>query len=89
MENLPPPPICASCGKNHSGVCRKTSGACYGCGSTDHKVKDYPKQNETALANYIKPPPTSGRVYSTTRDQAAKASEFGDSTDALAAPVTT
>ncbi|XP_075078644.1 uncharacterized protein LOC142164590 [Nicotiana tabacum] len=38
-------PICAQCGKNHYGACRRASGACFNCGSMDHKVKDCPNPN--------------------------------------------
>ena len=30
---------------NHSGTCRTDSGACFNCGSFDHKEKDYPNPN--------------------------------------------
>ncbi|XP_055830875.1 uncharacterized protein LOC129899902 [Solanum dulcamara] len=32
-------PTCAQCGKNHFGTCRRASGACFSCGSIDHKVR--------------------------------------------------
>nr|XP_016443867.1 PREDICTED: uncharacterized protein LOC107769184 [Nicotiana tabacum] len=38
-------PTCAQCGKNHYGACRRASGACFNCGSLDHKVKDFPNPN--------------------------------------------
>ncbi|XP_033509069.1 uncharacterized protein [Nicotiana tomentosiformis] len=38
-------PTCTECGKNHFGTCRKASGACFNCGSFDHKVKDCPNPN--------------------------------------------
>nr|XP_016489286.1 PREDICTED: uncharacterized protein LOC107809207 [Nicotiana tabacum] len=38
-------PTCAQCGKNHYGACRRASGACFNCGSMDHKVKDCPNPN--------------------------------------------
>ncbi|OIT07077.1 hypothetical protein A4A49_04903 [Nicotiana attenuata] len=38
-------PTCAHCGKNHYGACRRASGACFNCGSMDHKVKDCPNPN--------------------------------------------
>ncbi|XP_059310990.1 uncharacterized protein LOC132062433 [Lycium ferocissimum] len=41
-------PTCAQCGKNHSGTCRRASGAYFNCGSLDHKVKDYPNPNPTS-----------------------------------------
>nr|GFC01980.1 zinc finger, CCHC-type, retrotransposon Gag domain protein [Tanacetum cinerariifolium] len=36
-ETLPPPPLCATCGKPHPGVCYKATGGCFTCGSTQHK----------------------------------------------------
>nr|GFA59151.1 zinc finger, CCHC-type, retrotransposon Gag domain protein [Tanacetum cinerariifolium] len=37
-ETLPPPPLCATCGKPHPGVCYKATGGCFTCGSTQHKA---------------------------------------------------
>ncbi|XP_028075465.1 uncharacterized protein LOC114277720 [Camellia sinensis] len=36
-------PTCSDCGKQHFGVCRRKSGACYECGEVGHYVKDCPK----------------------------------------------
>ncbi|PWA98795.1 zinc finger, CCHC-type, Retrotransposon gag domain protein [Artemisia annua] len=74
VEALPPPPICTTCGKAHPGPCFKATGGCFVCGSTTHKIKDCPKRNSMVPGNYNKPPPTSGRVYSTTREQAERTS---------------
>nr|XP_009599307.1 uncharacterized protein LOC104094989 [Nicotiana tomentosiformis] len=38
-------PTCSQCGKNYYGVCRRAFGACFNCGSMDHKVKDCPNPN--------------------------------------------
>ncbi|XP_070010673.1 uncharacterized protein [Nicotiana sylvestris] len=38
-------PTCAQFGKNHYGACRRAFGACFNCGSMDHKVKDCPNLN--------------------------------------------
>ncbi|PWA71997.1 zinc finger, CCHC-type, Retrotransposon gag domain protein [Artemisia annua] len=36
-------PSCVTCGKLHTGrPCYKTFGACYKCGSTEHRVRDCP-----------------------------------------------
>ncbi|GKG11215.1 hypothetical protein Tco_0342615, partial [Tanacetum coccineum] len=69
-ETLPPPPLCATCGKPHPGVCYKATGGCFTCGSTQHKVKDFPqgKQKQSMPADFARLPPTTGRVYATTRD---------------------
>ncbi|GJW03733.1 zinc finger, CCHC-type, retrotransposon gag domain protein [Tanacetum coccineum] len=76
-KTLPPPPLCTTCGKPHPGVCYKATGGCFTCGSTQHKVKDCPqgKQKQSMPADFARLPPTTGRVYATTRDQAAKTSD--------------
>ncbi|GKC58093.1 zinc finger, CCHC-type, retrotransposon gag domain protein, partial [Tanacetum coccineum] len=76
IENLPPPPLCTTCGKLHLDVCYKATRRCFNCGSTQHKVKDCPrgKQKQSMPADSARLPPTTGRVYATTRDQAAKTS---------------
>ena len=86
-EVLPPPPMCPTCNKPHPGPCRKLTGECYRCGSTTHRVKDCPKANPTASASVPRLPAPSGRVFTTTRDQAAGTSgtitgilNFGDIT---------
>ncbi|GJY54232.1 zinc finger, CCHC-type, retrotransposon gag domain protein [Tanacetum coccineum] len=75
-ETLPPPPLCTTCGKPYPGVCYKATGGCFTCGSTQHKVKDCPqgKQKHSMPTDFARLPPTIGRVYATTRDQAAKTS---------------
>ncbi|GKF02866.1 zinc finger, CCHC-type, retrotransposon gag domain protein, partial [Tanacetum coccineum] len=75
-ETLPPPPLCTTCGKPHPGVCYKATGGCFTCGSTQHKVKDCPqgKQKQSVPTDFARLPPPTGRVYATTRDQAAKTS---------------
>ncbi|GJS01966.1 reverse transcriptase domain-containing protein [Tanacetum coccineum] len=52
----------------------RQSRGCFTCGSTQHKVKDCPqgKQKQSMPADFARLPPTTGRVYATTRDQAAK-----------------
>ncbi|GJW63642.1 zinc finger, CCHC-type, retrotransposon gag domain protein [Tanacetum coccineum] len=74
-ETLPHLPLCFlyTCGKPHPGVCYKATGGCFTCGSTQHKVKDCPwKQKQSMPADFARLPPTTGRVYATTRDQAAR-----------------
>nr|GEV79882.1 zinc finger, CCHC-type, retrotransposon Gag domain protein [Tanacetum cinerariifolium] len=75
-ETLPLPPLCATYGKPHPGVCYKATGGCFTCGSTQHKVKDCPqgKQKQSMSTDLARLPPTTGRVYATTRGQAAKTS---------------
>nr|GFD32005.1 zinc finger, CCHC-type, retrotransposon Gag domain protein [Tanacetum cinerariifolium] len=66
-ETLPPPPLCATCGKPHPGVCYMATGGCFTCGFTQHKVKDYPqgKQKQSMSTDLARLPPTTGRVYAT------------------------
>nr|GFC77672.1 zinc finger, CCHC-type, retrotransposon Gag domain protein [Tanacetum cinerariifolium] len=68
-ETLPPPPLCATCGKPHPGVCYKATGGCFTYGSTQHKVKDCPqgKQKQSMSTDLARLPPTTGWVYATTR----------------------
>nr|GFA68315.1 hypothetical protein [Tanacetum cinerariifolium] len=75
-ETLPPPPLCATCGKPHPGVCYKATKGCFTYGSTQHKVKDCPqgKQKQSMSTDLARLPPTTGWVYATTRGQAAKTS---------------
>ncbi|GKF12872.1 reverse transcriptase domain-containing protein, partial [Tanacetum coccineum] len=72
----PPLPLCTTCGKPHPGVCYKATGGCFTCESTQHKVKDCPqgKQKQSMPADFARLPPTIGRVYAMTHDQAAKTS---------------
>ncbi|XP_049364359.1 uncharacterized protein LOC125829149 [Solanum verrucosum] len=44
-QGKPRVPTFPQCGKNHYGTCRRASGACFNCGSFDHKVKDCPNPN--------------------------------------------
>ncbi|PWA79697.1 hypothetical protein CTI12_AA202780 [Artemisia annua] len=75
-ENLTPPPLCPTCGKHHPGTCYKLTGAFFRCSSTTHRVKDCPKGNSSASANTPRFPAPSGRVFTTTCDQAADTSDF-------------
>ncbi|PWA36962.1 zinc finger, CCHC-type, Retrotransposon gag domain protein [Artemisia annua] len=75
---LPPPPLCPTCGKPHPGPCHRITCACFNCGSTNHRVKYCPKRNPSASMNTVGPSTTSGRVFTTTRDQAAGTSEAED-----------
>ncbi|XP_028073579.1 uncharacterized protein LOC114275777, partial [Camellia sinensis] len=34
---------CPDCGRQHFGICRRTSSACYECGEMGHYVRDCPK----------------------------------------------
>ncbi|PWA37961.1 hypothetical protein CTI12_AA585860 [Artemisia annua] len=67
-------PTCLSCGKSHSGTCRTASGACYECGSTEHRVKDCPKKTNIVPSGSSQPSTSTGRVHSISREQAGNAS---------------
>ncbi|GJS70138.1 reverse transcriptase domain-containing protein [Tanacetum coccineum] len=78
-ETLPPPPLCTTCGKPHPGVCYKATGGCFTCGSTQHKVKDCPQgKQKQSMPRVLLDTSYYMTVLSTTRDQAAKTSEFAD-----------
>ena len=49
---------CPHCGKKHKGECWKLTGACLGCGSKEHKVKDCPR------ARSFTAPQTGGNISS-------------------------
>ena len=56
--NVVRPPICGDCGKVYLGECRKCSGACFRCGSMDHRVKDCPQradQAQVAVQRVVQP----------------------------------
>ncbi|XP_021631856.2 uncharacterized protein LOC110629250 [Manihot esculenta] len=36
-------PVCEHCGRRHLGLCRKLTGACFRCGSTEHLMRDCPR----------------------------------------------
>ncbi|XP_049360768.1 uncharacterized protein LOC125825482 [Solanum verrucosum] len=44
-QRKPRVPTFPQCGNNHYGTCKRASGACFNCGSFDHKVKDCPNLN--------------------------------------------
>ena len=33
-------PRCSHCGRKHKGDCRRLTGACLGCGSMEHKIRE-------------------------------------------------
>ncbi|KAJ9536382.1 hypothetical protein OSB04_un000442 [Centaurea solstitialis] len=64
--SLPP---CKSCGKHHSGICYRASGACFLCGEVGHMAKDCKNPRDTSKGNDSKP--TGGRVFALSANQAA------------------
>ncbi|KAK1560346.1 hypothetical protein Q3G72_025572 [Acer saccharum] len=71
-KNFPP---CQRCGRSHSGECYINTGACFGCGKSDHKIKDCPKRRSSSVISSIneaqqKKPKTQGRVFAITEQDA-------------------
>ncbi|KAK0594976.1 hypothetical protein LWI29_002325 [Acer saccharum] len=68
-------PLCQRCGRSHSGECYINTGACFGCGKSDHKIKDCPKRRSSSVISSIneaqqKKPKTQGRVFAITEQDA-------------------
>ncbi|KAA3465766.1 ATP-dependent zinc metalloprotease FtsH [Gossypium australe] len=42
--------LCNWCGKAHSGECRRRTGGCFKCGSTEHMIKDCPQKDQVQPA---------------------------------------
>ncbi|KAK8594733.1 hypothetical protein V6N13_015652 [Hibiscus sabdariffa] len=43
-----PLPPCEHCGNKHGGECRKKTGACFRCGSSEHFLRDFPQPSSAA-----------------------------------------
>ncbi|KAF7842483.1 ATP-dependent RNA helicase glh-2-like isoform X2 [Senna tora] len=46
---------CPTCGKFHSGLCYRGSGACYRCGKVGHLIRDCPQQRPESSQGSIQP----------------------------------
>nr|GEY49099.1 hypothetical protein [Tanacetum cinerariifolium] len=67
-------PLCDICRKPHSGkACHRVTGACFTCGLTGHMARDFPKNggNGGRGNGNDNQPAAKGRVFSSTKDQAA------------------
>ncbi|XP_049369400.1 uncharacterized protein LOC125834279 [Solanum verrucosum] len=55
-------PTCAKCGRNHEEKCLAGSNACFGCGKTDHKIRNCPSvaKNDGDGRRRAQPYPSSG-----------------------------
>nr|XP_016445374.1 PREDICTED: uncharacterized protein LOC107770568 [Nicotiana tabacum] len=86
-------PTCAQCGKNHYGACRRASGACFNCGSMDHKVKDCPNLNPLSYTHtegsVQKPVTTHSQANSGARPQNMQAAGSSGANQASGSRATT
>ncbi|KAG6409717.1 hypothetical protein SASPL_127759 [Salvia splendens] len=58
-------PACMHCGKCHMGECRRMTGACYRCGSTDHFFRDCPRKQ---VASAVRLAPVAQKNHGTETD---------------------
>ncbi|KAK8716275.1 hypothetical protein V6N13_043591 [Hibiscus sabdariffa] len=76
-----PLPPCEHCGNRHGGECRKKTGACFRCGSSEHFLRDCPQPSSAARTSAQTPArsqtsvqtPARGRTQSRVSGSASRA----------------
>nr|GFC01961.1 hypothetical protein [Tanacetum cinerariifolium] len=68
--------VCTTCGRRHTGECRRAVGTCFKCGQTGHLQNDCKKNTAASTSGQAdKKPGASGRVFAIIEDHATKTSE--------------
>ncbi|XP_043811046.1 uncharacterized protein LOC122723313 [Manihot esculenta] len=67
------PPVCEHCGRRHGGVCRRLTGACYLCGSSDHFMRDCPRGQSVQPIQTERSLPTGSRGRGRGRGESSSA----------------
>ncbi|KAK8987271.1 hypothetical protein V6N11_027027 [Hibiscus sabdariffa] len=79
-----PLPPCEHCGNKHGGECRKKTGACFRCGSSEHFLRDCPQPSSAARTSAQTPARSQtsvqtaarGRTQSRVSGSASRADRF-------------
>nr|GFC68258.1 hypothetical protein [Tanacetum cinerariifolium] len=73
-------PVCTTCGRRHSGECRRPAGTFFKCGQAGHLQKDCKKNTTASTSGQAdKKPGASGRVFAITEGHAANTSDTKES----------